>query len=286
MAAVNDVNRIRPSESLMVFINLKVVYGAWFMYVVISVRRWCSSSHTTYLRQQSPMFPFSIPCGAVAIYLFLTSFDRPLKRSWSCEAEQWIMLHLPSVGVHNLGQWGPSTYGCCRKFYVIIGSDRSTRWILGKWIDIQGKAEGDRERRGKGGRERERIKNEEMFLPSLVLLSKPNRHMGYFYKFMEFSVPLGACWWWDSLEGYKLPAKHSQNNSDPDQPAPGLDDTSSNSSLIVSAWIFFPSCTFLGLLFSYKGRSLDKTDVGMRLLCFESYPLSNWALSLTPRKGF
>lgn len=45
---------------------------------------------------------------------------------------------LPSVAVHNLGQWGPSTYGRCIKFYVIIGSDRSTRWILGKLMDIFG----------------------------------------------------------------------------------------------------------------------------------------------------
>lgn len=52
---------------------------------------------------------------------------------------------LPSVAVHNLGQWGPSTYGRCIKFYVIIGSDRSTRWILGKWMDIFGERRRRRE---------------------------------------------------------------------------------------------------------------------------------------------
>lgn len=38
-APVNDVNHIRPSASLMVFINLRVVDAARIMYVVISVRR-------------------------------------------------------------------------------------------------------------------------------------------------------------------------------------------------------------------------------------------------------
>lgn len=75
-------------------------------------------------------------CSCNAIYLLLTSFDRSLNRSWSCEVKHWIMSQVPSAGMPNLGQKGPSTYGCRIKFYVIIGSDGAMRRIHWKWIDI------------------------------------------------------------------------------------------------------------------------------------------------------
>ena len=153
------------------------------------------------------MFPFSISCGADAIYLVLTSFDRPLKRSWSCEAEQWIMLRFPSVSVHNLGQWGPSTYGCCRKFYVIIGSDRSTRGILGKWMDVWGKAEGDWERERKRKDTRAHIYAKSS--PALLRISTIT---------------------WSILKNSSNSLSHWR---------PGLDDINPNSSPIVSGWICF-----------------------------------------------
>lgn len=227
------------------------------------------------------MFPFPIPCSADAIYLILTSFDRPLKRSWSCEAEQWIMLRLPSVGVHNLGQWGPSTYGCCRRFYVIIGSDRSTRWILGKWMDIWKKAEGNR------GRERGSDRKDawgNVWAPlSPAFQSDPNRHMEHFYKFLEFSVLLGACL--DVDGGTASRATNCIQNIH-------------EISAILTRWCLdwmtptqthrwlFPSKHIFGFLISFKRGSLDETDVGMCLLRSESYTHTNWVLSPTPRKCF
>lgn len=80
--------------------------------------------------------PIFLLCSCNAIYLLLTSFDRSLNRSWSCEVKHWIMLQVPSAGMLNLGQKGPSTYGCHRKFYIIIGSDGPMRRIQWKWIDI------------------------------------------------------------------------------------------------------------------------------------------------------
>lgn len=78
--------------------------------------------------------PISLLCSCNAIYLLLTSFDRSLNWSWSCEVKHWIMSQIPSAGMPNLGQKGSSTYGCHIKFYIIIGSDRAMRRFHWKWI--------------------------------------------------------------------------------------------------------------------------------------------------------
>lgn len=82
------------------------------------------------------MFFFFLPCSCNVIYLPLTSRDRSLNQSWSCEGKHWIMSHVPSVGMHNPGQKGPGTYGCHIKIYVRFGDGRATRWVLWKWTDI------------------------------------------------------------------------------------------------------------------------------------------------------
>lgn len=102
--------------------------------------------------------------------------------------------------------------------------------------------------------------------------------MEHFYKFMGFSVLLGACLdvnGGTASKATNCPAKHSQNISHPDQPVPGLDETNPNSLLIVSVWICFLESTYLALLISFKGGSLDETDVGMHLLRSESYTHTN-----------
>ena len=83
--------------------------------------------------------PIFLLCSCNAIYLLLTSFDRSLNRSWSCEVKHWIMSQVPSAGMPNLGQKAPSTYGCHIKFYIIIGSDGAMRRIQWEWIDIGGR---------------------------------------------------------------------------------------------------------------------------------------------------
>jgi len=55
-----------------------------------------------------------------AIYLLLTSFDRSLNWSWSYEVKHWIMSHVPSAGMSNLGQKGLSACGRNITFYIII----------------------------------------------------------------------------------------------------------------------------------------------------------------------
>lgn len=121
-------------------------YGSLFMYSVISIGH--RHFHTD--KCNVPTLPrkllehhkaiityvsIFLLCSCGAIYLLLTSFDRSLNRPWSCEVKHWITLHVPSVGMHNLGQRGPSTYGCHIKFYI-IGSDRAMRRSPWKWIDI------------------------------------------------------------------------------------------------------------------------------------------------------
>lgn len=79
--------------------------------------------------------PIFLLCSCNPIYLLLTSSDRSLNWSWSCEVKHWIMSQVPSVGMPNLGQKVPSTYGCHIKFFIIIGSDGAMRRIQWKWID-------------------------------------------------------------------------------------------------------------------------------------------------------
>lgn len=139
-------------------------------------------------------------------------------------------------------------------------------------------------------RERERARmHEETFLPSPALLSDPNRHMEHFYKFIEFSVPLGACLDVDggtALKTTKCP--QSIHGISPIQASRCLDWTTPTQThrwLFLHGFVSFKA-HILALLISFKGGSLDETDVGMRLLRSESYTHTNWALSLIPRKCF